>query len=271
MSRNTGIIVVVILLIVILTIVGLRFMPRGNGNGGAIGGYWEKEIKSIDVSPDASNCLGESPKQYFNARLSKQYPGTEYQGTVLFLSSAPTTSYVSDLGSSYNAKRQLELGLWKKGFKIVELKFSSKIGYNPTPADLPDEQWRENGLVCETQPFIKAYDILINQGILPSEQEKRYAFGSSNGAMMLAYSIDYFKTTTFNRVIMQSPVVSDVYSWCVEDPNTILGAFYFLWKGRHSIYMGLNDYRSAKRTDSPSCTNTSCTTEEQSSDFKSDW
>lgn len=28
----------------------------------------------------------------------------------------------------------------------------------------------------------------------------------------------------------------------------ILGAIYFLWKGRHNIYMGLNDYRLAKRT-----------------------
>ena len=191
---------------------------------------WAGEIKDIDVSPSAANCLNNAPpKQSFSARLSTQAPGTYYQGTFLQLSGSPTVNYISDgmdLGVNYDGRIRLEYDLWKKGFRIIELKFSSKTGWNPD--NHPDEQWRGNGLACTTEPLVKALAFLESNGAWPSRPNDRFAMGSSNGAMMLAYAIDYFKSPSakVNRALVQSPVVFDAYQQCKESPSLPFNQFY---------------------------------------------
>lgn len=196
------------------------------------GAVWEREITNIDVSPNPSGCLNSpTPTQLFSARLSKQAPGTAYKGTFLQLSGSPTTEYIFEINHpGYNARKKLEYELWKKGFRILEFKFSSKTGYNPLPGYEPDEQWRESGIVCETTPLLKALEILTDEGMWPENQGDRFAMGTSNGAGLLAYAIDFHKSpyARMNRVLIQSPVFYDVYSQCKEEPaGNVFSNFYF--------------------------------------------
>ena len=189
---------------------------------------WENEITDIDVSPDPEFCLrSPAPKQFFSARLSKQAPGTKFQGTLLHLSGSPTTEYISDIASPrYISRKILELKLWKKGFRILEFKFSSKTGWNPM--DHPDEEWEGSGLTCQNQPMVKALKILTDEGMLPKKQEERFALGTSNGALLLSYAIDYFQSpyAKFNRVLLQSPILYDAYSQCKESRDPLSVPFY---------------------------------------------
>lgn len=192
---------------------------------------WEKEVANINVSPNTSACLNSpTPKQSFSARLSKQAPGTNYRGIFLQLSGSPTTEYILDIKHpGYIARKRLEYELWKAGFKILELKFSSKTGYNPMSGYGPDEQWHKSGIVCETTPFIKALEILEKENMWPREQKHRFAMGTSNGAVLLSYAIDFHKSkyARMNRILVQSPVLYDVYSQCKERPYGAVSDFYY--------------------------------------------
>lgn len=193
-----------------------------------ISAIWEKELNNIDVSPSVVNCLGKSPKQKFSARLSKQFPNTVYKGTFLQLSGSPTVEYVSEINSSrYASRKLLEYDLWKSGFRVLELKFSSKTGWEPS--DHPDEQWRSTGMVCETEPLVKALKNLEEKGMWPKIIQNRFAMGTSNGALLLAYAIDFHKSSyaKMNRVLLQSPIVYDLYNQCKEMPISQFSDFYF--------------------------------------------
>jgi len=197
----------------------------------AIKGVWAKEIANIDVSPSNQSCSkSPTPSQTFSARLSNQAPGTKYKGTFLHLTGSPNTQYVFDIENPYyDGRRSLETELWKAGFRILEFKYSSKIGLNPTPGSLPDEQWRHSGMICQYEPFIKALKILIDENMWPKEPQYRFAMGTSNGAITLAYAVDYFKSPFIqaNRILVQSPAVYDPYSQCLENPTSAHGSHYF--------------------------------------------
>jgi hypothetical protein len=189
---------------------------------------WEKDITGRDVSPDPEFCLRPpAPKQSFSARLTKQAPGTTYLGTLLHLSGSPTTEYILDIQDErYTSRHVMERALWRKGFKILEFKFSSKTGWHPM--DHPDKEWEGSGLTCQNQPMIKALKILTEEGMLPKKQEHRFAMGTSNGAILLSYAIDYFQSpyAKFNRVLLQSPVMYDAYSQCKESRDPLSVPFY---------------------------------------------
>jgi len=189
---------------------------------------WGKDIVDIDVSPDPESCLTSlTPTQSFSARLSKQAPETSYQGTFLHLSGSPTTEYVFNIQNPrYDSRRLLEFELWKKGFRILEFKFSSNTGWDPQ--DLPDEQWRENGVTCFMQPFVKALQILTENGMWPKNQNQKYGMGTNNGALLWSYAINYFKddNAKVNKVILQSPIYYDIYNQCKEQSTAPFTDFY---------------------------------------------
>ena len=189
----------------------------------------EKEITNIDVSPDSQYCIkGDSPKQTFSARVSKQAPGTTYKGTFLQLSGSPTIYYVSDINlKTYSSRKLLEKDLYNLGYRILEVKFSSKTGWEP--GMVFDEQWRGEGIACTAQPFVKALEVMQEQGMWPTEANDRYGLGTSNGAILWAYAVDYFKSpfAKSHRVYLESPVVYNAYGQLKEASDLIFNQFYY--------------------------------------------
>ena len=218
----------IITVLVVIALV-LFFVFRGSSGSQLTKNMIEKEITNIDVSPDAQYCLkGDSPHQTFSARISKQAPGTAYQGTFLQLSGSPTIAYISDITSNvYTSRKVLEAELYKKGYRILEVKFSSKTGYEPGTAF--DQQWKGEGTACTAQPFVKALEIMQNQGMWPIDPNDRYGMGTSNGALLWAYAVDYFKSpfAKAHRVYLESPVVYDIYAQLKEAPDLIFNQFYY--------------------------------------------